>query len=392
MDTTNDTNLPSDTSWLNDPNAQAVCRVMMDAGYRALFVGGCVRNALLGHPDSDVDISTDARPDVVMELAQSAGFKALPTGIEHGTVTIIVEGKPFEVTTFRRDVATDGRRAVVAFSADIAEDAVRRDFTMNALYTTPAGRLIDPLGGLPDLVARRIRFIENPNARIQEDYLRILRFFRFFAWFGDAQAGFDSDALDAIAQNCDGLETLSAERVGQEVRKLLAAPDPAFALAGMRSTGVLQMLLPGADDKWVGVIAHMESALGLASDWLRRLAVLGGQDVAGRLRLSKAEMRAYTLAQEVGYGAMPLVEIAYRHGSNAAQTALMFRAAMAEQPPDAGLLTSINAAENVVFPIKAVDLIDQFQGLALGKKLDELEQIWIASGFSLKKAELLNHG
>ena len=392
MDRTDDITLPSDTSWLIDPNAQAICRVITGAGYQALFVGGCVRNALLGHADSDVDISTDAVPDVVIDLAQAAGHKALPTGIDHGTVTVIVGGTPFEITTFRRDVAPDGRRAVVAFSKDIAEDAVRRDFTMNALYATPEGRLIDPLGGLPDLIARRIRFIEDPNARIQEDYLRILRFFRFFAWFGDTEAGFDTDALNAIAQFSGGLETLSAERVGQEMRKLLAAPDPAFALAGMRSTGVLQALLPGADDKWIGMIAHMEATLDLAPDWLRRLAVLGGLEVAERLRLSKAETRSYVLAQDVGYGATPLAEVAYRHGSNMAQTALLFRAAMAEQPPDAKQLAPLRKAEDAEFPVKAVDLIEQFKGPALGAKLAELEQLWIDSRFTLKKNELLNHG
>jgi poly(A) polymerase/tRNA nucleotidyltransferase (CCA-adding enzyme) len=258
---------------------------------------------------------------------------------------------------------------------------------MNALYATPEGQLIDPLGGLPDLLARRIRFIKDPHARIQEDYLRILRFFRFFAWFGEVSAGFDPDTLDAITQNSGGLETLSAERIGQEMRKLLAAP----ALAGMRSTGVLQALLPGADDKWVGVIAHMEATLGLGPDWIRRLAILGGQDVAGRLRLSKAEARAHGLAQDVGYGAMPLGEIAYRHGVSTAQTALLLRAAMSEQPPDAAMLPDLNEAAHATFPLKAADLMDHFQGAALGAKLAELEQLWITSGFKLKKDELLNH-
>lgn len=391
MDRTDDI-LPSATSWLNDPDAQSVCQVLSKAGHQVLFVGGCVRNAVLGYPDSDVDISTDARPDVVIQLAQDAGFKALPTGIDHGTVTVIAGEQPFEVTTFRRDVATDGRRAVVAFSDDITDDALRRDFTMNALYATLEGQLVDPLGGLPDLRARRIRFIENADARIKEDYLRILRFFRFFAWYGETDQGFDPEAMDAIAQNIAGLETLSAERIGQEMRKLLAAPDPAFALAGMRSTGTLQAILPGADDKWIGVIAHMEADHDLKIDWIRRLAVLGGEDVEIKLRLSKAETRAYLLSRDVGFGPMPFHEVAYRYGETIAQTALIFRAAMAEQPPNPADLKVITDATTVIFPIKAADLMNDLQGPALGKKLFELEQVWIDSGFALKKSELLNHG
>ena len=182
MGRSNDIVIPADTPWLKDTRAQRVCRVLGDAGHQIYFVGGCVRNALLGLPDSDVDMSTDATPTRVMALASDAGIKAIPTGIDHGTVTLVVNGAPFEVTTFRRDVATDGRRAVVAFSTDIADDAARRDFTMNALYADAAGRLIDPLDGIEDLHAGRVRFILNPDDRIKEDYLRTLRFFRFSAW------------------------------------------------------------------------------------------------------------------------------------------------------------------------------------------------------------------
>ena len=392
MDRTDDVTLPGDTRWLIDPNARAVCRAIGLGGHQVLYVGGCVRNALLGLPDSDVDISTDALPEVVMQLAQDAGLKALPTGIDHGTITVVAGGEPFEVTTFRRDVATDGRRAVVAFSDDIVDDARRRDFTMNALYATPEGRLIDPLCGLSDLMARQIRFIEDPTARIQEDYLRILRFFRFFAWYGQNDHGFDAEALDAITRNIAGLETLSVERVGQEMRKLLAAPDPTFALAGMRSTGVLQAILPGADETWVVMVTDFEEILGLKRDWIRRLAALGGSEVETALRLSKVEARAYNLSREVAFGAMPVAEAAYRHGPTIAQTAVMLRAAMAEQMPDAAELDVISSATTARFPVNAADLMPTLQGQALGQKLAALEQIWIDSGFALKKSELLNHG
>ncbi len=168
--------------WLTGKQPQAVCAMLTEAGHQAWFVGGCVRNALIGAPISDIDITTDAPPERVTILAKNAGFHPVPTGFDHGTVTVVVQGHPFEVTTFRHDVETDGRRAVVAFANTIEDDAHRRDFTMNALYAAPDGLVADPLGGLPDLEARRVRFIDDAHDRIREDYLRILRFFRFHAW------------------------------------------------------------------------------------------------------------------------------------------------------------------------------------------------------------------
>lgn len=235
--------------WLRHPATLAVCDAIETGGHRALFVGGCVRNALMGEPVSDLDISTDAMPERVMQLARHAGLKAIPTGIEHGTVTVVSGGIPHEVTTFRKDVETDGRRAVVAFSDRVEDDAARRDFTMNAIYADSDGQILDPLNGMPDLKARYVRFIGKAQDRIREDYLRSLRYFRFHAWYGDEVAGLDPDALSAIASNLEGLEGLSRERVGAEMLKLLAAPNPAPALAAMRSTGALAQLLPGADDR-----------------------------------------------------------------------------------------------------------------------------------------------
>ena len=381
--------IPTTTRWLHDADAQQVCRVVQDGGHRIYFVGGCVRDALLGLPDSDVDLSTDATSETVMALAKAAGVKAVPTGIEHGTVTLVSGGKPFEITTFRRDVETDGRRAVVAFSTDIAEDARRRDFTMNALYATPEGRVIDPLGGLPDLYARRLRFIEDAGQRIREDYLRTLRYFRFMAWYGDPEAGPEPEALDAIASNLDGLETLSAERVGQEFKKLLRAPDPAPALALMRQTGALPVLLPGSDDRWLSMLVHFEQMLGLEPDWLVRLAALGGEALADRLRLSKAEAKRLTLLQEQGFAGPPLAELAYRHGAGIARGAAMLRGAMAEQMPETTVLETISNAATARFPVMAKDLMPAFKGPALGQELARLEQIWINSGFTQTRAELL---
>ena len=212
-----------------------------------------------------------------MALAAAAGLAAVPTGIDHGTVTLLSDGQPFEVTTFRRDVETFGRHATVAFSTDIAEDAARRDFTMNALYAEPDGTLVDPLGGLADLRARRVRFVGDPARRIAEDYLRILRFFRIHAWYGDPAGGLDPEGLAACAALQEGLDSLSRERVGAEIAKLLAARDPAPAVAAMAATGILARVLPGADPRALAPLVHLEAGAGLAPRWQRRLAALGGR-------------------------------------------------------------------------------------------------------------------
>ena len=239
MDRPNKFELSPQTGFLCDPAGQELFELLESSGHQIFFVGGCVRNAVMGLGQSDIDVSTSAEPQEVIKLAKLKGMRAIPTGIDYGTVTLIVQGKSFEITTFRKDVSTDGRRAVVEFSADIAEDAARRDFTMNALYVDRYGVLHDPLGGLSDALERRVRFIQDPDQRIREDYLRILRFFRFSAYYADDIDcnGWDSESLTAIASNLDGLEKLSMERVGAETLNLLSAPDP------VRKTTVLRVCL-----------------------------------------------------------------------------------------------------------------------------------------------------
>jgi tRNA nucleotidyltransferase/poly(A) polymerase len=389
MDRQNDLTLPAETPWLNDPKVARVCAAIKAGGYDIFFVGGCVRNVVLGEVASDIDMSTNARPETVMQLARDAGLKAIPTGIDHGTITVVSGGTPFEITTFRRDVQTDGRRAVVAFSDDIADDARRRDFTMNALYARPDGVIVDPLSGMADALARRIRFIEDADQRIREDYLRTLRFFRFFAWYGGEGEGFDTDALSAIASNLEGLSNLSAERVGGEIIKLLSAPNPAIAIAGMRQTGVLNAVLMGADDTWLAPLIHVEQLLGLAINPICRLAALGGMNAEETLRLSKAQTRELTQYRE-GIGSMTgLGELAYRQGATTAKGIFALRGAFAGHPPDLARLEEIYVASKAKFPVKSADLIDSFQGPALGKRLKELEAEWIASNFTKTKAQLL---
>ncbi|GAB4533559.1 MAG: CCA tRNA nucleotidyltransferase [Ruegeria sp.] len=375
--------------WIMNPATQNVCKALTEGGAQALFVGGCVRNALLGAPVSDLDIATDARPQQVMDLAEKAGLKAIPTGIDHGTVTVVSDGIPHEITTFRRDVETDGRRAVVAFSDQVEEDAARRDFTMNALYARPDGTILDPLGGLPDLQARRVRFIGTAQDRIREDYLRSLRYFRFHAWYGDAQAGMDPDALAAIAADLDGLDRLSRERVGAEMLKLLAAPDPAPSVAAMRSIGVLAHLLPGADDRALPFLIHLESQAGLAPDALRRLAAIAAPEVAGTLRLSKAQLARLTRIRDGAQGGAGAAELGYRLGQPDGQDAALLRCAFLEQPWTAETGAAVEKGAAATFPVRAADLLGRYSGPALGAKLAELESRWIASDFTLDRDALL---
>lgn len=375
--------------WLQEKGVQHVCAMLTSAGYQALVVGGCVRNALLGVPVNDIDIATDAHPETVLDLAKAAGIRAVPTGIDHGTVTLIENGIPHEITTFRHDVATDGRRAVVAFATSVTEDARRRDFTMNALYARADGTVIDPLDGLPDLRARRVRFIEDPEQRIREDYLRILRFFRFHAWYGDPSEGLDTEALAAIAANLDGIPDLSRERVWAELRKLLAAPDPSPAVAAMQNTGALTMILPGAETSALGPLVHLETHIGLPANAIRRLAVLGGQDAATRLRLSKAEARMLTLYRNEMGTMTPPSALGYSHGADAAADIVFLRAALLGHPVDPVAIEAANQGAIQTFPVKAADLMPSLTGPALGARLKELEQVWIASNFTLTREALL---
>lgn len=230
--------------WFTDRAVRRVMAALSQAGGAPRFVGGCVRNALLNAPVEDVDIATTLEPPSTVEALESNGLKAIPTGVEHGTITAIADGKSFEVTALRRDVETDGRRAVVAFTKDWAEDAARRDFTINALYADVSGEIFDPTGqGLADLRAGRVRFIGDANARIQEDYLRILRFFRIHAFYGSGDL--DPGGLAACRTHANGIETLSGERVQKEMLRILAAETPMAALRAMAAVGVLGLVMPG---------------------------------------------------------------------------------------------------------------------------------------------------
>lgn len=365
--------------FLSDPGLAQVLAALESGGAQALIVGGAVRNALLGAPVSDIDIATSAPPLETMRLAKAAGLRAVPTGIDHGTITLVVDGKGYEVTSFRRDVETDGRRATVAFSDRIEDDAQRRDFTMNALYADASGRVLDPVGGLPDLTARRLRFVGDPQLRIREDYLRILRFYRFLACYAREA---DLRAIAACRDLRDGLCGLSRERIGHEMRKLLAAPDPSQAVALMAEAGVLPLVLPGADGSDLAALVEVEHdhGTGALPHWPRRLALLGADDAATALRLSRDETRTQQqIAQALTLSA-PVA--AYRLGRSAAAQSVLIRAARGT-PPGFGWCHDLARGAQAQFPLTAQDLMPTLSGPALGDALRRAEHAFIDSDFRL---------
>jgi len=291
--------LPADAPWLNRP-ALAVLVLALGAG-QARYVGGAVRDTLLGIAVKDVDIATPLEPQEVMRRLKAHAIQVIPTGIDHGTVTAIIEGGPVEITTLRHDVSTDGRRATVAFAQDWQDDAARRDFTINALYADPVSlEVFDYFGGLDDIAARRVRFIGDAHQRIREDHLRILRYFRFQARFGSQPADLDSE--NACAELAATLKGLSRERVGMEMINLLGLPDPAPTVARMAELGVLAEVLPEADVAALSALVAEEKRQDVEADALRRLAALIPADVqlaegvASRFRLSGAQKKRLALA------------------------------------------------------------------------------------------------
>lgn len=380
--------LDPDTGYLTNPLGQALCRAIEHAGFHVWFVGGCVRNAVMGTAASDVDLCTDALPEQIIQIVETAGFRAVPTGVEHGTVTVVIDGTGFEVTTLRRDVETDGRRAVVAFSMDIVDDARRRDFTMNALYSDRHGQVYDPINGLQDAFARRVRFIEDPAARIREDYLRILRFFRFNAYYAAPDGAWDPDALAGIAATLDGLETLSAERVGAEMVKLLSAPNPNPALAVMERVGVLGRILPGSVTTWIGPVIHLEELAGASPCPMTRLAALGGEDVAKRLRLSRIQAKTVESIHKFSASTLGLKALGHEAGLAVGLGAALLRSAMANTPISPNLMQAIEVGANTKFPVSSRDL-KNLSGPALGKRLQAIKQEWLASDLSLSRESLL---
>ncbi|EPE97906.1 CCA tRNA nucleotidyltransferase [Rhizobium grahamii] len=401
--------------WFKDPALTRVFSLLNADGGEGRVVGGAVRNSLMGLAVSDIDVATTLTPEQVIARASATGIKAVPTGVAHGTVTLVVDGKPFEVTTLRADVETDGRRAKVAFSSDWQTDAERRDLTINALYVDAAGDVIDLVGGLADIEKRDIRFIGDAPTRVAEDYLRILRFFRFFAYYGTGRP--DADGLRACASARSKLKTLSAERVWSELRKLLSAEDPGRALLWMRQVGVLSEILPETE-KWgidtIPALIDTEKALDWRPDPLLRVAAIVPPDaerlekMASRLKLANAEAAYFkawskvpVVNDELSFSAF--ARLLYRYGAEGIKTRLKLALAtargkaegdMQEMARSARLGNLLNQAENwkkPQFPINGGDVMDV--GVAAGKKVGEmlssLEDFWVEQNFSPDRAALL---
>jgi poly(A) polymerase len=389
--------------WLNEPPLGDLIALLDRAGEEARVVGGAVRNALLGEPHGDIDIATTALPKEVMRRAQAGGFKAAPTGIEHGTVTVVADGVPFEVTTLREDVETFGRHAKVAFGRDWRRDAERRDFTMNALSMARDGTVYDYVGGLADVAARRVRFIGDAAMRIAEDYLRILRFFRFHAAYGEGAP--DREGVAACIAGRAGLDQLSRERVRMELIKLVLARHAVPALATMTEAGLLDRVLGGVP--LLAGCANMiklEAALALKPDAVRRLGALAvsvaedAERLRERLRLANAEYERLASMADGWWQISPDWDerrgrtLLYRIGGERFTDRLLI--AWARSPQGAAdqpwhLLATLPARWTApVFPLKAAHFIGRgvSKGPRLGAAMRAAEQAWIAADFPSDKA------
>jgi poly(A) polymerase len=386
---------------LQTPPLRRLLAILDADGEEARVVGGAVRNALIGRPVHEIDLATTAPPDVVTARAETAGFKAVPTGLEHGTVTVVVAHRPFEVTTLREDVATDGRRATVRFGRDFALDARRRDFTINALSASRDGRVHDYCGGLDDLAAGRVRFIGDPTARIREDYLRILRFFRFHADYGEGPL--DRDGLEAAVRERAGIAVLSRERIRAELLKLVAARHAPPVVAAALESGLLSLFLGGVGD--VGRLARAaawEQRQGLAPDAVRRLAALAvvtpedAERLRDRLRLANEEHERLSaiaaVMTQLKSLATPVDAIAMRrlvgeHGVALLSDALAIVAGEPRPVLEAEALDALErfrsgAEPAPVFPFRGADLVRRGvpKGPRIGELLAQARQRWLAAG------------
>lgn len=386
---------PASQAWLFTPSLQRLFAVFAAAGAEARVVGGAVRNSLLGAPVGDIDLAVNRAPEEAEAILLRTGIKVVRTGFVHGTITAVLDGQGYEVTSLRRDVTTDGRRATVAYTDGWAEDAARRDFTCNALYVDAAGRISDFHAGYDDALAGRIRFIGDPAARIAEDYLRILRFFRLHAWYG--RGAFDADGLAACAAAAPFLATLSRERVTQEWRKLLLAPQPVPVLAVMEEQEILGQVVPLtlALPRLTALLALPAGATtGFA---LRFAALLPFSErlltpvLETALRLSKAELQQVLALGRADLAIAPanLSAILYRYGTDYARNRVLLQAAGGAEL--AALLARIAAWTAPRFPLSGQDglALGLTPSPALGALLQAVEDWWLAADCAPDRAACL---
>jgi poly(A) polymerase len=394
----------SDAAWLKHGEVAKLLAVLDRDGEEARVVGGAVRNTLLHMPVAEIDVATTAVPEKVIGRVEAAGWKAVPTGIEHGTVTVVIDSHPFEVTTLRQDVETFGRRARVMFGRDWRADAERRDFTINALSASAAGEVFDYVAGLDDIAARRVRFIGDPRQRIAEDYLRILRFFRFHAHFADGPP--DAAGLHACISARAGLDTLSRERVRMELMKLFVAPRAAPTLAVMAESGLLGSVIGGVP--YLASFAKMteiEPALALEAGPVRRLGALGvivredAERLSQRLRLSNAESERLSALESWWRISGTLSEQAarallYHLGPQSFTDRVLHAWSHADaSPADAAWRELASLPQRwtaPVFPLKSADFSNRSvpAGPALGAAMRAAKDAWIAADFPTERAAI----
>lgn len=403
-------NIRIQDDWLKGAELQALFDILCADGGDARVAGGAVRNALMGMPASDVDLCTTLVPQDVVKRLEGAGYKAVPTGIDHGTVTAVIEGLAFEVTTLRKDIETDGRHAVVEFGTDWQADANRRDLTMNGLYCDREGKVYDYVDGYKDIVSKDVRFIGDAETRIKEDSLRILRFFRFFAWYGGGRP--DASGLKACAAGRRLLAGLSVERVWMELKKMLAAPDPSRAILWMRTTGILGAVLPETH-KWgtdaVPGLLRLEQEQGWKADPLFRLMGMVRpdeetmQNLSKRLAFSNKETQrmvawANNPAPKPDISISDFEKFLYKSDAQGLMDSMKLEVVHLQGRDEVtnadAMLKFIDFTQNwkrPTFPLQGQDLIAAGvkPGPEMGKKLNALEKAWIESGFKLTREALL---
>jgi len=404
-------NICIEDAWLKAENLQALFDILCADGGEARVAGGAVRNALMGEPVADMDLCTILLPDEVIRRLEASGHKAIPTGIDHGTVTAVIAGEPFEITTLREDIETDGRHAVVQFGTDWQKDAERRDLTINGLYCDREGYIYDHVNGYADIKAREVRFIGDAQTRIKEDSLRILRFFRFFAWYGSGRP--DAASLKACAAGKTLLSGLSVERVWMELKKLLSAPDPGRAILWMRTTGILGSALPETH-KWgadaIPGLLRLEQEQDWDKDPMFRLMGMVRPDVetmemmGKRMTFSNAETERMT---DWAGAPLPVADVdedtltkyLYRNSQQGMVDKMRLEVVhlinQDEEPAAEKMLMLAKFAsgwQKPELPIRGQDLIELGiePGPELGKSLGKLEESWIESGFTKNKDMLLS--
>ncbi len=380
-------------AWLKTKSVKLIWKVLTSNGAKVYFVGGCVRDTVQGKQINDIDIATDALPSEVIRLANGAGLKILRMGISHGSVTLVNEKDCFEVTTFRSDVVANGRHSRVSFSLNILDDAKRRDFTMNAIYMTITGEIVDPLSGWADLANSRVRFIGKPEKRIHEDYLRILRYFRFLAIYQQHNISIDEKVVRACVEAIPGLKRLSNERVWGELQKILSAENPYFVLKVMQEYGILDEILPLARVEGLQRFLKVEDQLTIKFKEINRLAVLNVSRVKSWIEVFplKKEQKKWLDELLVSLGDNSSLRVkGYKYQTNIVKTSFIISQLEKVVTISNNDLAEIEFGSLQEFPIQISDLLNFFSpSKDLGDEFKRLQNMWFSSNLELTRAELL---